>query len=260
MNPRVQSYLSQSAQLSPFAETSRHAADRDDIVASPVSTLFLCGSPSAIRRLVVAIHIDPIDRHAGRAFAHVGEEVPHVMPALADRDSACAVMAVTVIANVVAAAHRTLPRTVRASRAQAVGCRGGVPRRDLLALEASATFGSAVQQLAALMLGDVSALATAPPGARLRLSSRAPSIRVSAATSPVRMAGRSVLAGNVSVSAERISRSAARTSRSSAKLSMSRIRTRRSGSRRNRTASAGSIRRTTSSTEPARCSSSAAAR
>ena len=61
-----------------------------------VAPLFLCGSPTAVLRFVVAVDIDPVERLAFRSFPHIGKEVFECLPSLADSDPSTTVSLVSV--------------------------------------------------------------------------------------------------------------------------------------------------------------------
>lgn len=68
--------------------------------------------PAAVSRRIVAIHIDALDGHAARSGSHVVPEVSEVLPAVADRDSAPAIVRVRRLVRVLAAILHAAPDLV----------------------------------------------------------------------------------------------------------------------------------------------------
>lgn len=80
---------------------------------SSVAVLLNHGGPSAVAGLVMAVAVDAVQRHAGRPFPHVSEEILEFQPPLADRDPTSAVMGVRGVPGIEAAGHHPIPRSVR---------------------------------------------------------------------------------------------------------------------------------------------------
>lgn len=70
-----------------------HALKRDAMIGALVAVLSLASDPRAVIRAVALIVVDPLNSHAWRALAHVGQEVREgVAPPVAHSDSAGAIV------------------------------------------------------------------------------------------------------------------------------------------------------------------------
>ncbi len=102
-----------TASISPFRDALRYSAMREQAIALSVLGLNFSGSPSSVCRSVSARSFLAIKRFAGRALAHVGEEICEgIAPTFANGYSDCAVASVSVGVRSGAARNHRLPRNV----------------------------------------------------------------------------------------------------------------------------------------------------
>src|SRR6185437_16574629 len=69
--------------------------------------------PAAIGRRIGAVIVYAVEALAGRTFAHIGDEIADIVPALAYCDSSAAVAGIFLVFLVVTAAHHAPPRWVQ---------------------------------------------------------------------------------------------------------------------------------------------------
>src|SRR4051812_42634931 len=104
-----------------------HAVEFDVERWAPIARLLLDRGPTAIPRLIAAIVVDALDRHARRALPHIGEEGVEALPALAHGDAAARVGREAVMARLSASGSHADPRLPRARLRHTVrpvhGCR-----------------------------------------------------------------------------------------------------------------------------------------
>lgn len=97
----------------PACDRVRHAIRCVSSCRAKVIRLLAGCRPSAVRRLVIAIGVDTINRvGSAGGFAHIGKEQVVVVPSLADRNSSAAVERVLVIARRVASGSHAGPCVV----------------------------------------------------------------------------------------------------------------------------------------------------
>jgi hypothetical protein len=64
--------------------------------SAPIAHLLAFGSPVTVGRLVIAVVVESIQARAGRALAHIGQEVLEMSPAITIRDPAGGVITILV--------------------------------------------------------------------------------------------------------------------------------------------------------------------
>src|SRR5262245_14671364 len=74
----------------PFHYGLRLALEGQLMIAATIPILLLHGRPPAILRAIATIIVDAINGHLRWAFAHIGQEVAEIQPALADRNAPAA--------------------------------------------------------------------------------------------------------------------------------------------------------------------------
>lgn len=129
------------------------AVDGELVVASVVR-LLACGRPAAIARLVSAVVVASVDRHAGRPLAHVGQEVFKRLPSFTHCDPATAVQEVI---------HLRRTRTTHAHRAPGSPCRRVAHAVRFPAVSTAARLRLAVRKYAGGHEMIVPAVAAAQP-------------------------------------------------------------------------------------------------
>jgi len=122
-----------------------------------IAALLERSRPSAITGLVIAPAIDAIDRHTGRGFAHIGEEVLERAPSLAHLNPIPTVVFERDVAGIAAPIDHSAPEPIELRAAHAVRW---MPR----ILRAAARFRIAARQIAGWRNdGLAAAIATAQP-------------------------------------------------------------------------------------------------
>ena len=86
----------------------------DPVVHALIIVLLFVRAPAAILRAVIAVVVDAFQRHPGRWFPHVGQEVPKVAPTFADGDAAAAIVAVPCGFWIRASLNHTFPSAINA--------------------------------------------------------------------------------------------------------------------------------------------------
>lgn len=129
--------LGNSVLRGPVGNAKAFALIRNKPIASGVASLRVAGCPYAVSRLVIAVHIFAFNAMAiAGPWPHVDIEVlERVSPAVADCNSATAVIRVAVIVRVSASLNHAVPRIVFTRSVHSVG---GDRFPDSLASEASA--------------------------------------------------------------------------------------------------------------------------
>src|SRR5688572_14655181 len=108
-------------------------------VPPAVVGLLLGAGPAAIAKLIVAVHVDAVDRHADRARAHIRKEVLVTgLPALAHGDAPPAVGLPPAVIRVATALPHGKPRVPCRGAHCTVFRHGSAPN---LGLETPARFG-----------------------------------------------------------------------------------------------------------------------
>src|SRR5262245_26834685 len=105
----------------PIPKESLGTKLRREVAANPsccspialVAVLFTRTRPTAIARLVVAVHVDAIECHTFGALAHVSEEVIERLPTRIDRNSATTVVVVARCRRVTTPLPHVDPRAAR---------------------------------------------------------------------------------------------------------------------------------------------------
>lgn len=99
----------------PFDCRERLSPKRQQAVSALVLGLLSPSGPTAVRRCVVSVHVDAVDRTISRRLAHVGKErLEGTSPSCADLDSSTAVVLEVVALRISAALEHFAPSTVRA--------------------------------------------------------------------------------------------------------------------------------------------------
>jgi hypothetical protein len=96
----------------PFLESFNFSIDRQSSIVALIVRLLKIGRPAAIRRLVIPISFDSIDRHAFGSNAHIGEENGEIFPFLADGDAAFAVVFEILVFRISATRSHIFPTAV----------------------------------------------------------------------------------------------------------------------------------------------------
>lgn len=98
----------------------RLSLKRHDASFSRVARLFLFRCPSAIRRLVVSVYVVALQRHVGRSWPHVVDEVSESSaarasstPLSADLYSSAAVIQIMIYARIFAALNHVAPGAMK---------------------------------------------------------------------------------------------------------------------------------------------------
>ena len=138
----------------PLRHVQGQAVMGQPTIAPRVVALLLTAGPSAVSRLVVAVIVDAVNRVAGRARPHVGEEILEARkPTVTDCDSARSVKGVVVISRIEASLPDVVVDPVFGRSGRAVS-------REQFTMKASTGPGVSVFQLVS---GNDALLSTSAP-------------------------------------------------------------------------------------------------
>lgn len=128
----------------PSRENHRAAIECNHAVVSPVTTLLKPGRPVAILWGVTGVIVSALNGKPSRPRPHVSVEILELKPALADFNSASAVMLPCFAVWVCAPRHYPLPDSVFLGVAQAVSCASS---RQSLRVKTAARLGVSIPEI-----------------------------------------------------------------------------------------------------------------
>lgn len=151
------------AKFGPLAHGFGFPVDREMSIFSTIVCLNKSIGPAAIPRLIIAVVIDAINRHAIWRQAHVSNKVPKIIPAITDGDAPPSVIFERTVIGVSASfAHRT-PNVKNSVMAQAVN---GIARFCEFPFEATTRARHAIPEGGADYCALRPAIATTKPAHR----------------------------------------------------------------------------------------------
>lgn len=101
----------------PFGDSEGLSVVGESVTGPPIAALNFASRPSAVRRLVVSVVVDAIERMLPRwTWPHVAKEVLKSPPSLADRDASPPVVRERAVKGVSAAPQHLRPRVVLSGR------------------------------------------------------------------------------------------------------------------------------------------------
>lgn len=119
-NSVVDKALAAAQSNAPLLVRKSFAHVRYEAIRSFVAGLLFGGRPSAIGRFVMPVAVNSVDRHPGRRFAHVGQEVLELHPAFANLYASASVVLKTRDARACASVFHSRPNAVRLCAAHLV--------------------------------------------------------------------------------------------------------------------------------------------